>query len=58
MSVHDLNRDQIVQLKQTMLAERSDEDLSYGELADADSLVTDAEVFAEYAGTEFVEEDF
>lgn len=61
MSVEELNRDQLIQLKQNMLMERMDaerETPSWGELAEADSLITDEEVQQEYAGTDFVTDDF
>lgn len=61
MSVEELNRDQLIQLKQNMLMERMDEEgetPSWGELAEVDSLITDEEVQQEYAGTEFVTADF
>lgn len=61
MSVEELNRDQLIQLKQNMLMERMDEEgetPSWGELAEADSLITDEEVQQEYAGTDFVTDDF
>ena len=61
MSVYELNRDQIVSLKQAMVTARcyeKGEDASYGELADADETISDEEVFEEYAGTNFVEDDF
>ena len=61
MSVYDLNRDQMVSLKQAMVTARCYEngkDASYGELANADDTVSDEEVYEEYAGTNFVEEDF
>ena len=57
MDVHELNRDQLIQLKQNLLCER-EHNVSYGELAAADELITDAEVFDHYAGTMFVEDDF
>lgn len=58
MTVYDLNRDQLIELKQRYLADAAGRDLSYGELADADSLVTDEEIYNYYAGTEFVVDDF
>ena len=61
MSVEELNREQLTQLKQNMLMERMDaegETPSWGELAEVDSLITDEEVQQEYAGTEFVTADF
>ena len=57
MDVHELNREQLIQLKQAILCER-DTGTSYGELAAADELVTDEEVFVQYGGTNFVEDDF
>lgn len=57
MDVHELNREQLIQLKQAILCER-DTGTSYGELAAADELVTDEEVFMQYGGTNFVEDDF
>ena len=61
MTVHELNRDQLTSVKQSMLCERMDangETPSYGELADVDEIISDEEVFREYAGTEFSEDDF
>ena len=57
MSVRELNRDQLVQLKQNYLCEIQ-HSVSWGELAFADELVSDEKIFAEYAGYSFVEEDF
>ena len=57
----DLNDDQRLQLKQRILTDRMDakgESPSYGELADADTLVTDEELEAEFSDTEFVPDDF
>ena len=61
MSVHELNRDQMIELKQSMLTERmlaNDAEPSWGELADADETISDDEVINEYAGTNFVNDDF
>ena len=61
MTVYDLNRDQLEQVKQRMLMERYDErgeSPSWGELAEADDIISDEEVYEEYGGTEFVPEDF
>ncbi len=62
MSFEELTRDQITSLKQNMLIEQADrgerDAPSYGELADADEIVSDSAVREEYAGTEFVPEDF
>lgn len=57
MTVKELNRDQLVSLKQKCLSE-SEERVSWGELAEADAIVSDEEVFSRYDGTDFCEEDF
>ncbi len=60
MTVHDLTRDQLIELKQKMLVDMADErgDPSWSDMADADNLVTDKQVFKEYDGTEFTQDDF
>lgn len=58
MKVTELNREQLLQLKQKYLCETQDETVSYGELATADELVTDKQVFEMFAGYDFVPEDF
>ena len=61
MTWKELNSDQRLQLKQDILTRRMDEkgeSPSYGELADADRLVSDQELEAEFGNTEFVPEDF
>lgn len=62
MNVHELSRDQLVELKQAYLCEIADprccESPSYGELALTDELVTDAEIFERWEGTDFVPDDF
>ena len=58
MSVYELNRDQMLHLKQAMLCERIEEGTSYGALAMADELISDWEVYDEYDGTVFTEDDF
>lgn len=61
MKVKELNRLQLVDLKQAMIenenAERG-EGTSWDELARADELVSDQKVFDAYSNTEFVPEDF
>lgn len=57
MNVHELNREQLIQLKQRYLDEKQGS-ISYGELAAADQLVTDEEIFKAYGHITFVEEDF
>ena len=61
MRLKDLSGDQKLQLKQDILTRRMDEkgeSPSYGELADADDLVSDKELEDEFGGTEVVPEDF
>lgn len=59
MTVFELNHDQRVMLKQNMLCKRMEpESPSYGELAFADKLISDEDMLAEFAGTEFSEDDF
>ena len=61
MTLKELNDDQRRQLKEELLRRRLEEKgegISYGELADADTLVSDAELEAEFGGTEFVPDDF
>ena len=73
MNVHELTRDQMIQLKQAYLTKLDEEGtlndvlyndpddetgLTYDELANADTLIPDAIVYNEYAGYEFVPEDF
>lgn len=57
MTIQQLTREQILQLKQAMLTEQSDT-VSYGELLHADQLISDAEVTLRFYGTEFTDEDF
>ena len=57
MELKDLNDDQKLQLKQRILVERQD-NTSYGELVEADSLVTDEELNEHFGGTFFVPDDF
>ena len=61
MKLKDLNDDQRLQLKQELLRRRLEEKgegISYDELADADTLVTDEELETEFGDTEFVPDDF
>ena len=58
MTVYDLNRDQLIELKQRYYIENVNEYPSYGELADVDNLVSDKEVYDEYACVDFTQEDF
>lgn len=57
MTVKELNRDRLIQLKQNYYCSNH-ESVSYAELADVDNLVSDDEIYREYAGVFFVPEDF
>ena len=57
MTIHELTREQLQQVKQQYLVQQG-KSLSYGELIDIDNLVSDEEIFEAEAGTNFVEDDF
>lgn len=56
MTVYDLTRDQLIELKQSILCEHGC--LSYGELADADEIVSDNAVYSEFDNYDFSTDDF
>lgn len=56
MTVKELNREQLVQLKCAYLTR--EHDVSYGELAAADKIVSDEIMFEEYKNFDFSEGDF
>ena len=58
MKVRELNRNQIIELKQNYYCNVLDNNASYGELAEIDNIVTDAEIFEYYDFMEFTEDDF
>lgn len=58
MGLDELSRDQIVQLKQSMLEEVLGEEPSWYDLAMANDIVSDGKLEEEYGGTHFVEGDF
>lgn len=58
MRVDELNREQLIQLKQRYYDEQHTEGVSYGELAAIDELVSDQDVLEAYDGVDFVEDDF
>lgn len=58
MTVYDLNRDQLAELKARYYADRTGEDLSYDEIVNIDNLVSDAEIYRYYQAFSFVPEDF
>jgi hypothetical protein len=60
MSVKELNRSQLIQLKVGILFEQfaeQDKTPSWEDIAGADILISDETVFEEFAGTEFSEGD-
>lgn len=65
MNVTELNRDQLIELKQSyleVLNESGEHEevvgVSYGELANADEIVPDDVIFDYYDGIIFTEDDF
>lgn len=58
MYVSELSREQLVELKSTMLEAVLGYEPSYGELAIADELVSDEQVEEEYGGVCFTSDDF
>ena len=56
MKLKDLTPVQKLELKQALLTQ--DRDVSYGELANADELVSDKQLEDAYGDTEFTEDDF
>ena len=58
MKFDDLSRDMICELKQAYLTQRDNESVSWSELIDADSLVSDDEIRAFVGAVEFSEDDF
>lgn len=62
MTVRELDRDQLAELKQRMaddeIYEIEGRSASYGELAEAAERISDEAVFEEYEGTEFAPDDF
>lgn len=70
MNVKELNRDQLKELKERYLVELADEgkfakvmgcdyhEPSWGDMAQADSLVSDETIFERYSGTDFTDDDF
>ena len=57
MSVYELSKNQLIELKQNFLFKR-DENISYDKLLDAEIIVSDEEIFNEYGNVEFSEDDF
>lgn len=57
MVLNELYQNQKLQLKQSILTEKLD-NVSYDELANADTLISDTELEEYFGTTFFVEEDF
>lgn len=57
MTLKDLNKNQVHQLKEQMFLEKN-ENVSYGELLNADSLISDSEIEKRFGGITFVPKDF
>lgn len=61
MKVTELTRDELTELKTryyTDLLDKRGESPSYGELSAIDELVSDEEVYQEYADVDFCKDDF
>lgn len=62
MTVRELNREQLIRLKQKLIdGKYLEEDgigASYEELANADMLISDEDITSEYEGYNFTEDDF
>lgn len=72
MTVYELNRKQLVELKQNYMFRLADEGIfgevvfdnegceepSYDDMANVDSLIPDEIIFEHYDGIEFTEDDF
>lgn len=56
-TVRELNKKQLTELKQNYYCEKN-KNVSWGELANIDKLVSDKEIFRAFKNTEFVAEDF
>lgn len=57
MNVKELSREELTELKQNYYSSKND-NVSYEELSKINELVTDEEIFDEYAGTVFTSQDF
>lgn len=62
MKVKELSKEQLAELKvryyDEYLEQVEGRNISYGEIADIHSLVSNRKIFKEYENTDFVEEDF
>lgn len=58
MTVQELNRDEIAELKVNLYSQKHGNTISYSEINNIDELVSDEEVFEEAAGCDFSKDDF
>jgi hypothetical protein len=58
MTIHELSKEQITQLKQAYYISKHPDGVSYEDLAAIDTLVTAAELVEEYEGVIFSADDF
>ncbi len=61
MYISELNRNQLIELKQSYLIQHNeevDEETSFDELARADSIISDEIIYEAYSGINFTEDDF
>ena len=61
MYISELNREQLIELKQSYLIQQNEETgagTSYDELARADSIISDKVIQEVYSGINFTEDDF
>lgn len=61
MTVYELSREQIIELKQAYITEKNNEinaGTSYDELANCDELISDKEIFLHYECYSFDKDDF
>lgn len=56
-SVYDLTREELIELKERYYCDES-YNVSYGELANIDEIVSDEEIFTEYDEYVFCDDDF
>lgn len=58
MRTTELSREQLIQLKQAMLSNDTEDGVSYDELSRADELISDEAIHERFAGFSFSPDDF
>ena len=61
MSIYELNKNQIIQLKQQYICEQNElsgQCTYWSDMANADSIVPDSVIYSYYGGIRFSKEDF